>query len=230
MQQNQNIQINDWLRILFGATSPNFLIEVVFRAFFLYLVLLVSMRLMGKRMANQLSRNEMAALVSLAAAVGVPLLDAHRGLLAAVVIGLVIIGVQRLVSRLVQDNPQFEAITQDTPGILVENGVLQLQTMRSTLITRERLFAQLRSNSLEHLGQVKRLIMEPNGSFTLIEAPKPQPGLSVMPTWDTRFVPQKSHKSDQEVCGQCGTMKPTTTRQSDVCPNCGEKHWVPSLA
>ncbi|GAB4029529.1 DUF421 domain-containing protein [Spirosoma jeollabukense] len=229
MQQDQYSQINDWFRILFGATSPNFLIEIIFRAFFIYLVLLVSMRMMGKRMANQLSRNEMAALVSMAAAVGVPLLDAHRGLLAAVVIALVIVGVQRLIARLIQDNPRLEAITQDTPSILVENGVLQLDAMRETLVTRERLLAQLRSNSMEHLGQVKRLIIEPNGNFTLIEAQTPQPGLPVIPGWDTRFKPQKSHVSDQLVCRQCGTAKATATNQADSCPHCGDRHWVQSL-
>ncbi|QJD79502.1 DUF421 domain-containing protein [Spirosoma rhododendri] len=110
------------------------------------------MRLMGKRMASQLSRNEMAALVSLAAAVGIPLLDAHRGIIAPIVVATVIVGIQRLVAWLVQDNPRIEAITQDTPSILVENGVIQLSGIRETLVTRERLFAQLRSNSLEHLG------------------------------------------------------------------------------
>lgn len=230
MQSSQSIQLNDWLRLLFGATSPNFLLEIIFRAFFVYLVLLVSMRLMGKRMANQLNRNEMAALVSLAAAVGIPLLDAHRGLLAAAVIAAVIIGVQRLVARLIQDNARLEAITQDTPTILVENGVLRLDGMRETLVTRERLFAELRSNSLEHLGQVKRLIIEPNGSFTLIEMPTPQPGLAVTPEWDKRFAGQKSSPSDQLACHHCGTLAPTASDQPETCPNCGAQAWVQSRA
>lgn len=229
MQQNQAIELNDWLRILFGSTSPNFLIEIVFRAFFIYLVLLVSMRLMGKRMANQLRRNEMAAMVSLAAAVGIPLLDSKRGLLAAVVIAIVIVGIQRLIAGLTQNNPRLEAITQDVPTILVENGVLQLSGMRLTLVTRERLFAQLRSNSLEHLGQVKRLIIEPNGEFTLIEAPKPVPGLPVTPTWDTDFTPLKSQSAREPVCLRCGTVKPHADGQAEVCPTCGEQHWVPAL-
>lgn len=226
MQQDQVIELNDWLRMLFGSTSPNFLIEVIFRSFFIYLVLLVAMRLMGKRMANQLRRNEMAAMVSLAAAVGIPMLDSKRGLLAAVVIAIVIVGIQRLIARLAQNNPRLEDITQDTPTILVENGVMQLPGLRSTLVTRERLFAQLRSNSLEHLGQVKRLIIEPNGEFTLIEAPKPVPGLPVTPTWDTDFTPLKSQPARQLVCLRCGTVKPHDDGQDEACPSCGEQNWV----
>ncbi len=229
MQQNQAIELNDWLRMLFGSTSPNFLIEIVFRAFFIYLVLLVSMRLMGKRMANQLRRNEMAAMVSLAAAVGIPMLDSKRGLLATVVIALVIVGIQRLIAGLTQNNPRLEAVTQDEPTILVENGVLQLPGLRHTLVTRELLFAQLRANSLEHLGQVKRLIIEPNGEFTLIEAPEPVPGLPVTPTWDTDFTPQRSQPARALVCLRCGTVKPRTDGQADVCPTCGEQRWVPAL-
>lgn len=229
MQQNQVIELNDWLRILFGSTSANFLIEVIFRAFFIYLILLVSMRFMGKRMASQLRRNDMAAMVSLAAAVGIPLLDPHQGLLAAVVIAIVIVGIQRLIAGLAQKNPRLEAITQDVPTILVENGVLQLGGMRSTLMSRERLFAQLRSGSLEHLGQVKRLIIEPNGQFSIIEAPKSVPGLSVIPAWDTDFSPLKSQHSSQLVCQCCGTIKPHTDGRAETCPTCGEQQWVPSL-
>ncbi|MFD1143541.1 DUF421 domain-containing protein [Larkinella insperata] len=230
MQQLEYLQIDDWLRIFFGTTSPNFLIEAVFRSFFLYLVLIVSMRLMGKRMSNQLSRNEMAAMVSLAAAVGVPMLDAHRGLLASVAIAVVIVGIQQLIAYFAFRNEQFEKITQDTPTILVKNGVLQYPGLQETLVTRERLFAQLRSSSLEHLGQVKRLIMEANGKFTLIEEEKPRPGLPLHPMWDSKFVPQYSKTSGQSVCRKCGNAKQKSEEQDETCTNCGNQNWVGSLA
>lgn len=39
----------------------------------------------------------------------------------------------------------------------------------------------LRSGGMIHLGHVKRLYMEANGFFTLIEATAPKPGLSILP-------------------------------------------------
>ncbi|QJW89539.1 hypothetical protein HNV11_09185 [Spirosoma taeanense] len=68
----EEIHLNDWVRILIGEVPGTYFIEIVIRIAFVYLLLSVSMRLMGKRMAAQMNRNELAAQVSLAAAIGMP--------------------------------------------------------------------------------------------------------------------------------------------------------------
>ena len=55
------IKFGDWMRIVFGETPPEFFIELVIRSFFIFLLLLLSMRLLGRRMAAQLNRIEMIA-------------------------------------------------------------------------------------------------------------------------------------------------------------------------
>jgi hypothetical protein len=96
--QPEEIHLSDWSRILLGEVPASFFIEVVLRAAFLYLLLIISMRLMGKRMSAQLSRNERISIVSLAAAIGVPLQAPDRGLLPAFVIAVAVIGAGRLIA------------------------------------------------------------------------------------------------------------------------------------
>jgi hypothetical protein len=84
--KKEDIHLGDWQRMFFGEVPGGFYWEVVLRIAVIYLILMVSMRLMGKRTASQLSRNEMIALVSLSAAIGVPLQAPDRGILAAVII------------------------------------------------------------------------------------------------------------------------------------------------
>ncbi|RYF54587.1 MAG: DUF421 domain-containing protein, partial [Cytophagaceae bacterium] len=155
--KEDEIYLADWQRILFGEVPGSFYIEILIRAFVVYLLLVVSMRLMGRRMSSQLSRNEMAAMVSMAAAIGVPILDASRGLLPAVIIAMVVVCIQRIISYWAARNETFEGISQDISSTLIENGVIQLAAMRDARMTGELLFAQLRSNGLIHLGHVKRL-------------------------------------------------------------------------
>ena len=187
------------------------------------------MRLMGRRMASKLSRNEMVAMVSLAAAIGVPILDAHRGLLPALIIAMVVVFTERLVSYWAAKNQNFEGISQGILSTLVENSVMQLTTMKESRITRELLFALLRSKGLTHLGHVKRLYMEANGAFTLIEEPKPKPGLSVLPEWDTEFVNQQPRSPEQPVCYHCGNAHSGSGNNRDECSNCGCSEWVSAL-
>lgn len=79
--QPQDIHFSDWQRILFGEVPITYLFELLIRAIAVYFILMVSIRAMGKRMSSQLSRNELAALVSLAAAVGIPMMAPERGVL-----------------------------------------------------------------------------------------------------------------------------------------------------
>lgn len=227
--KKEDIHLYDWHRILIGEVPVIFYVEILIRAAAIYLLLVLTMRMMGRRMASQLSRNEMAAMISMAAAIGVPILDAHRGLLPAYIIGAVVVSTQRIVSYWAAKNQRFEAISQGDRSALIENSVIQLENMKGARITRELLFAQLRSSGLFHLGQVKRLYIEANGAFTLIEEPKPQPGLSVLPEWDTDFVNQQEEAPDQYVCHQCGNTQSTTNTKADTCANCGHKKWVPAL-
>lgn len=106
--QPQDIHFSDWMRILVGEVPFSFYIELTIRAFFVYLILMVSMPTMGKRMSSQLSRNELAALVSLAAAVGIPMMASDRGILAAVVIAFVLIAIQRVIAMRAFTNENFE--------------------------------------------------------------------------------------------------------------------------
>lgn len=227
--KEEDIHLYDWQRILVGEVPGIFYVEILFRAAAIYLLLVLTMRFMGRRMASQLSRNEMAAMVSMAAAIGVPILDAHRGLLPAYIIGAVVVLSQRIVSYYAARNQRFEAISQDDRSTLIENSVMQLESMKSTRISRELLFAQLRSGGLLHLGSVKRLYMEANGDFTLIEDPEPRPGLSILPEWDTEFIDQQEKAPGQNVCHQCGNLQPENTSPADACSNCGYTEWVPAL-
>ena len=58
----EEIRFSDWGRILFGEVPPSFFLEVVIRTILIFLLLIISMRLFGRRMAAQINRIEMVAL------------------------------------------------------------------------------------------------------------------------------------------------------------------------
>ena len=217
------------MRILIGEVPGEYLIEIVIRIAIVYLILMVSMRMMGKRMAGQLTRNELAALVSLAAAIGMPILAPDRGILPAVVVAFVIVYIQRFVATRATKNQRFEAIALDKISVLVEDSVMQLDNMQTARITRERVMSQLRTSGLEHLGQVKRLYIEASGSFTLLQNDQPQPGLSIVPRSDTEFLEAQKKAPDLFVCHNCGNPKHTSVKPNEECENCKDNNWVKGI-
>src|SRR5215216_1741000 len=166
------IKWTDWQRILIGEVPGSFYIELVIRTLIIFLLLIVSLRLLGRRMAARTSRIELTALFTLAAAIGVPLQAPDRGLLPAIVIAIVVIAVGRLVAVFAFRDPKFEQTVVDDFTILVKDGVVQMKEMKKTRITLERLFALLRGESIRHLGEVERLYFEANGSLTVVKLDK----------------------------------------------------------
>jgi hypothetical protein len=223
----EEIKINDWLRIFIGEVPPAYLLEVVFRVSVMYLILLLAMRLLGKRMASQLTRNELAAMASLAAAIGVPIISPERGLLPALVIAIVVVAISRLVSLVSAKSQKVEAATHGALDTLVKDAVIDPKAMMKTRITKGRIMAELRSEQIKHMGEVKRLYMEANGTFTIIKAIEPLPGLPVIPENDPEFL-RELPRNGILVCHTCGARNPVPSREND-CPNCSDKHWVPAV-
>ena len=222
--------LTDYLRILMGETPWSFLLEASIRMVVLYLILLSGLRLMGKRMAGQLSRTEQAALVSMAAAVGLPILSPERGLLAPLIIGSIVVLTQRLVTRWAAHRPRVEHLLQANVNTLVADGVLKLPAMEHAVLSQERLFAQLRGESLEHLGQVRRLYMEANGTFSLVEEEEnPQPGLSLVPGWDEEFRKLQPAAAGRFACSNCGWVVEAPQAPTTACPACGAASYEPAV-
>jgi len=221
--KKEDIHLFDWNRIIFGEVPAGFFIEVIIRTAIIYLVLMVAMRMMGKRMASQLGRNEMIAMTSLAAAIGVPIQSPDRGILAAVVIATIVVFIHQLIAKKATQSERFEELTQDNIGVLIENGNLNLKIMEETRLTKERIFGQLRNKGICQLGEVKRLYLEANGTFTLIEAKEPVAGLCVIPDWDQEFIEASCKKTEDFVCNHCGKLR---TEFTERCSNCNHNNWV----
>lgn len=112
--KSEDIKLSDWSRILFGEAPPEFFIEIIIRTLFVFLILILSMRLFGRRMAAQINRIEMISMFSLAAAIGVPLQAPDRGLLPAVVIAIIVVSIGRLITTIAFGNQKFESSVEDT--------------------------------------------------------------------------------------------------------------------
>lgn len=221
--------LTDYLRILMGETPWSFLLEASIRMVVLYLILLSGLRLMGKRMAGQLSRTEQAALVSMAGAVGLPILSPDRGLLAPLLIGGTVVLMQRLVVHWAARRPRVEHLLQAHVRTLVADGVLRLPELEHAVLSQERLFAQLRGESLEHLGQVRRLYMEANGTFSLVKEDEPRPGLSLVPGWDADFRQLQPPAAGQFACLRCGQVQAAPAPPTTACPACAACTWEPAV-
>lgn len=220
----------DWMRILMGGSPAIFLVEVVIRVSVIYLLLVVTMRIMGKRMSAMISRNEMIAMVSLAAAVGLPMQDPQNGLLPAFIIAGVVISVQRIVSTKTLGNPRFETTVVGDIYAMVQDGRLELRNMRRSRISRERMLTEFRVREVSNLGKVQRAFLEANGAFTVyLFEEEEREGLCILPSWDKDFIQEMTVVPGSFACGSCGNVVKSAEEPDRECGHCGHKQWHPAI-
>lgn len=112
----------DVKRILLGQTPAAFLLEVLVRTAVVYLTLLVIVRLLGKRMAGQITILEMGVMLSLGAIVSVPFLTPVRGIVMGVLLLVAILALQHGVSWWGTRAPKVEMLSQGRATVLVRDG------------------------------------------------------------------------------------------------------------
>ncbi|GAB3502482.1 hypothetical protein GCM10027341_30530 [Spirosoma knui] len=226
--KKEEIRLDDWERILFGLAPPEFLIETLVRAILIYLILLVVVRLLGKRMSGQLTITEMSVMVTVGAIISPSLEAPDRGILLAVVAMLCMMIFQRGLTLLEFKFKKFENVSQGETTILIKDGTLQLDNLADTRITRQQILAQLRAKEIYNLGEVKRLYIEACGAFSIYKHKEAKPGLSTLPPDDTSIQEIQSCADDTVACTNCANTVPAD-EQGKPCPVCSQQVWTKAV-
>ena len=117
---------------------------VAIRALILYTVLVLVMRLMGKRQIGQLQPFELVITIVIAELAVIPMSDTGIPLLNGIVGILALMAVSILLSLIDLHNEKARAIICGWPIILIQNGKPVLDAMRKARININDLLEQLR--------------------------------------------------------------------------------------
>jgi uncharacterized membrane protein YcaP (DUF421 family) len=224
--KKEEIYFSDWQRILLGNVPLEFLLEVVLRTLLIYVALVVVMRLLGKRMNAQLTITELAVMITLGGIVAVPMQLPERGILVGVVILVVILAVHRGLNWFAFKYRPVELVVQGDVCLLVKDGCLDLEELGHSRLSREQLFANLRTQNIQHLGQVKRAYFEGCGMFSVFREKTPKPGLSILPETDAAILQAEPHQDGAKACAWCGHVEAEGRSRQEACPNCGRSKWT----
>ena len=202
----QQLHPFDLHRLLIGHNPTWFLLEVGYRAVVTYVILWGAMRLMGKRVAGQMSALELTIVVTLGAAIGVPLQAPERGMVGAVVILLVAIVYQRGLNFWAFKSRKAELTLQGDVSTIVSDGCLDLPAMRAAVLSRERLFSALRQAGARAPGPSEAGVPRGRRPLQHLQARRP-PGRPVP-------VPRDRHRLVRAAQGRERPLRLPKLRQS----------------
>jgi uncharacterized membrane protein YcaP (DUF421 family) len=145
------------------------------RTVILYLVLIIVIRLMGKRQVGQLEPSEFVVTMLVANLASIPMQDGGIPLYTGLVPILTVLGLELILSGLVLQSVPLRRLLCGKPVILIENGRILQNNLRRTRITLDELTGQLREKDVLEIRTVQYAILETNGSISVFPFAKEQP-------------------------------------------------------
>jgi uncharacterized membrane protein YcaP (DUF421 family) len=145
------------------------------RAAILYLVLILVIRLMGKRQLGEMEPTEFVISMLIANLAAVPMQETGIPLLAGLIPILVVLAIELLLSVWVFNDVGARRFFCGKPVILVENGKLVQSGLRHSRVNVDELTEYLRLQGVVDISTVKYAILETGGSISVLPYPKDAP-------------------------------------------------------
>ena len=146
-----------------------------FRTVILYMVLILGLRLTGKRQIGELEPNELVLTMLLSDLAAVPMQDFGIPLLSGVLPIAVILCMSVLFSQWSLRSVRFRALICGEPTVIIRHGEIRQQAMSRNRLTVDELMEELRCQGVSDLKTVKYAVLETSGQLSILLYPKDQP-------------------------------------------------------
>ena len=143
-----------------------------FRAIVLYLIVLIVMRLMGKREIGQLQPFELAISIMIADLASIPMTEIGIPIFNGIVPILGLLVMHLLISLINLKSLKAREIICGKPSILIYRGKIDEKALKKERFTINELEERLRGNNVVNLGDVEYAILETSGQVTVIQKPE----------------------------------------------------------
>ncbi len=139
-----------------------------FRTIILYLLLITTIRLMGKKQVGELEPSELVLAMLVSDLTSVPMQDFGIPLLYGALPIVILMCITMILSLLTLKNNRFRRLLCGEPSLVVRNGVPDQRALSRNRITVDELMEELRAQGITELSSVKYAVLENSGRISII--------------------------------------------------------------
>jgi uncharacterized membrane protein YcaP (DUF421 family) len=141
------------------------ILEKLLRPVIVYLVLVLLLRLFGKRELAQLNPFDLVVLLSLSNTVQNAIIGDDNSVSGGVIGALSLLAINWLVVRVLFRSPRLTRALEGRASVLVRNGQIDKKALARESLTHTELLEVIHRQGFESIHQVRKCELEPNGSF-----------------------------------------------------------------
>jgi len=141
------------------------ILEKLLRPVIVYLVLVLLLRLFGKRELAQLNPFDLVVLLSLSNTVQNAIIGDDNSVTGGLIGAFSLLAINWLVVRVLFRSRKLTRVLEGRAAVLVLNGQIDQKALARESLTREELLDVIHRQGFEDFDQVRRCELEPNGTF-----------------------------------------------------------------
>ncbi|MGA1999482.1 MAG: YetF domain-containing protein [Terriglobales bacterium] len=145
------------------------LVQIVLRTLVIYLVVLLGVRLSGKREVGQMTPFDLTLLLLISNSVQNAMTGPDTSLLGGVAAAATLLVVNYLVAEVSGLNRRFRRVIQGSPTLLVHNGQAIESHMAREHVSHDELTRALREHGIGNLSDVALAVLEVDGSISCLK-------------------------------------------------------------
>jgi uncharacterized membrane protein YcaP (DUF421 family) len=145
------------------------LVEIVIRTAVIYLLVLVGVRLTGKREVGQMTPFDLTLLLLLSNAVQNAMTGSDTSLAGGAVAAITLLVLNYVVAEASGANRRFRKLVQGSPALLIHDGKLVMTHMAKEHVTLDEVQRACREHGINSISEVALGVLEVDGSISLLK-------------------------------------------------------------
>jgi uncharacterized membrane protein YcaP (DUF421 family) len=150
------------------GASWHTLLEIAVRSAIVYLVVIVGIRLSGKREVGQMTPFDLTLLLLLSNSVQNAMTGPDTSVAGGVTAATTLLVLNFVIGRFSGTNRAFRKFIQGKPTLLVHNGEVIVDHMRRERVSLDELKRAMREHNIEDISQVALAVLEVDGTISCL--------------------------------------------------------------
>jgi len=142
---------------------------ILLRAVILYLLIVFSLRLMGKRQLGELQPSELVITILISNIASIPIEDPSIPMSTGIIPILVLVGFELIVSNISLHSKKFRKLISGKPVVIIKDGKIDIKAMRKLRFSIDDLMESLRGNGIFDVNEVLYAVVETTGSVSVLQ-------------------------------------------------------------
>ena len=166
---NEMLKPEMWSGMLDHMLTPEIsILEKMFRPVIVYMFLLISLRLAGKRELAQLNAMDLIVLLTLSNTVQNAIIGSDNSVSGGLIGAATLLGLNYFVVRFLFSHERIDRVVEGEPVMLIEGGRVMPDRMKNEFITDAELQAAAHKQGFSSLDAVDQAVLEPSGVMSFV--------------------------------------------------------------